>query len=47
MIFLLEHGLYLPVLFGAAITTAGGVVWWALFHNNDIDPGEPNARVGS
>jgi hypothetical protein len=46
MLFLLHAHLYLHVLFAAAIATAGGVIWWAM-NNSDIDPGEPNARVGS
>jgi hypothetical protein len=46
MIYLLQAHLYLPVLFAAAIVTAAGVVWWVMNHN-DIDPGEPNARIGA
>jgi hypothetical protein len=45
MIFLLNAHLYLPVLLSTAIFTAGGVIWWAM-NNSDIDPGEPNAKVG-
>ena len=46
MIYLLQHHLYLPVLFFAAIITAAGVIWWSV-NNSDIDPGQPNARIGA
>jgi hypothetical protein len=46
MIYLLNAHLYLHVLIFAAIITAGGVIWWAM-NNSDIDPGQPNARIGT
>ena len=46
MIYLLHAHLYLGVLFSACIVTAGGVMWWAS-NNSDIDPGQPNARIGA
>ena len=46
MIYLLQHHLYLPVLFFAAIITAAGVIWWSV-NNSDIDPGQPNARIAA
>jgi len=36
--------MYLPVLFTAAIVTAGYAIAWAL-NGGGIDPGPPNARV--
>ena len=36
--------LYLPLLFSAAIITAGYVIAWVL-NGGGIDPGPPNARV--
>jgi hypothetical protein len=46
MIYLLNAHLYIHVLFSAAIFTAGGVIWWVM-NNSDIDPGQPNARIGT
>jgi hypothetical protein len=45
MIYLLHNHLYFPVLLSACIATAAGVIWWAM-NNHDIDPGQPNARIG-
>lgn len=38
--------MYLPLLFSAAIVTAGYVVAWML-GGGGIDPGPPNAKVRS
>jgi hypothetical protein len=46
MIYLLNSHLYLPVLMSAGIFTVGGVIWW-IMNSGDIDPGEPNARIGA
>jgi hypothetical protein len=38
--------MYFPMLMSACIITAGFVVAW-LWNGGGIDPGPPNARVGS
>lgn len=38
--------MYMPLLFSAAIVTAGFVIAWAL-GGGGIDPGPPNARARS
>jgi hypothetical protein len=38
--------MYLPLLFSAAIVTAGYVVWWVL-NGGGLDPGPPNANARS
>ena len=43
MIYLIAPGLCINLLSASAILTAGFVIWWPM-NNNDIDPGEPNAR---
>jgi hypothetical protein len=43
MIYLIAPGLYINLLSASAILTAGFVIWCPM-NNDDIDPGEPNAR---
>lgn len=43
---LLYMKLYLPVLLSCGIITVGYVVFWVL-NGGGIDPGPPNAHVGS
>jgi hypothetical protein len=45
MHYLLVNHLYLPVLLTFAAVTLAAVVWW-MFNGGNIDPGEPNARIG-
>ncbi len=43
MIWLVQHGLYMPLL----IVCGAAVVYWVIKNSEDIDPGPPNARVGA
>jgi hypothetical protein len=35
----------MPVVLTAAAVTLAYVIWWVM-NSGDIDPGEPNARIG-